>query len=395
MASFSVGVVACSGGEGAPNVTAGSGGTSATGGSGSGGMGGGSGESTGGSPGTGGATPIDGGSSGGTNGGTDGGGSGGGSPGDGGTTTSMRRHGKSAGCGMAPVAGGTVTIQKCMGCSAAMGDCPRDCIAPEFAPRAAGGPVDFTMRPFTLRAPAGYNNMTAYPLLLGGGTCGSGGGGYDVPGDNGIHVNLAIHNGNGPDGICFADGGQACSGDTTHLAYCVNSPEIPYVRAILAWVEAHYCVDLDKEFIIGASSGAWEAYTNGCGNADQLRGFMANAGGKREHRWPCNGPIAAYMIANTGDGMNPITTGGLEPHLDSHGSSAARDELLVRNGCTGGVAAGTQYSPQYPKCIKYNCPAAYPVVWCALGGGHTNTNDGGVNYAAGVWPFFMSLPASP
>ena len=91
----------------------------------------------------------------------------------------------------------------------------------------------------------------------------------------------------------------------------------------------------------------------------------------------------------------PITTGGVEPHLDSHGSSAARDELLVRNGCTGGVAGGTQYSAQYPKCVKYNCPAAFPVVWCALGGGHTNTQDGGVDYAAAVWPFFMSLPPTP
>ena len=392
--SLSIGAISCTGGEGAPKITAGSGGSNTTSGTGGEGGMGGSVNSTGGSPGTGGASPIDSGSSGGNS----GMGAGDASPGEAGTIMSMRRHGKSAGCGMAAAAApGALTIPKCAdGCSAATGNCPRDCIAPEFAPR-AGGNVDFTTRPFTVKAPAGYDNMTAYPVFMGGGGCGSGGGGIDLPGDNGIHVALAIHNGGNLDGGCFADGGQACSGDTTKLALCVNSPEVPYVRAVLAWVETHYCVDLDKEFIGGSSSGAWEAYTNGCGDADQLRGFMANAGGKREHRWPCTGPVAAFMIANTGDGMNPITTKPPpEPHLDSYGSSAARDELLVRNGCTGGLMSkGTTYSAQYPKCTKYECPPAYPVVWCELGGGHTNTQDGGINYINAVWPFFMSLPPSP
>jgi poly(3-hydroxybutyrate) depolymerase len=275
-----------------------------------------------------------------------------------------------------------------------MGDCPRDCIAPEFAPR-AGGNVDFTARSFSLQLPAGYDPKTAYPVFMGGGGCGSGGGGYAPPGAGGaIRINLAIKNGGGLDGACFADGGQACSGNTTTLSYCVNSPEMAYVRGILSYVESHYCVDLDKEFIGGASSGAWEAYTLGCGDADQLRGIVALAGGKRENRWKCTGPVAAFMIADKGDGENPIMTNSVEPHLDSHGSLASRDELLVRNGCVG--TASTVYDPKYPSCLKYTgCPAAYPVIWCALNGGHVNTTEGGVNYQQAIWPFFMSLPPAP
>jgi poly(3-hydroxybutyrate) depolymerase len=170
---------------------------------------------------------------------------------------------------------------------------------------------------------------------------------------------------------------------------------VPYVRAILNFVESSFCVDLDKEFIGGTSSGAWETYTVGCGDADQLRGIAPNAGGKREHRWACKGPQAALMIANSGDTANPVVTGGLEPHLDSHGSAAARDELLMRNGCQI-TDKGTMYDAAFPSCLKYpSCPAAYPVVWCELNGGHTNTNQGGIDYARAIWPFFMSLPPRP
>jgi hypothetical protein len=286
-----------------------------------------------------------------------------------------------------------LSIPKCTGCTAAMGNCPRDCIAPEFAPRTAGN-QDFTSRSFSVQLPSGYSANTAYPIFMGGKGCGSGGTGFAPPGATGaIRVNLAIKNGGPLDGTCFADGGEACSGDTTNLAWCVNSPEMAYVRGILSWMEAHYCIDLDKEFIGGSSSGAWESYTLGCGDADQLRGLVAIAGGKREHRWPCTAPIAAFMIADTNDTENPIVVSTLEPHLDSHGSSAERDELLARNGCIG--TTGTVYDPKYPACVKYDCPAAYPVVWCALNGGHTNTVQGGVDYVNAAWPFLAALPTPP
>ncbi|HET6284794.1 MAG TPA: hypothetical protein VFH73_27810 [Polyangia bacterium] len=311
-----------------------------------------------------------------------------------------RRHGKSAGCGMAPGAAGAqqLSIPKCMGCSAAMGNCPRDCIAPEFAPGGASvvGGQNFTSRGFSFRLPAGYQPDTPYPVFLGGSGCGGGASGYNPGATGAITVALAILTGSHPDGSCFADGGIACSGTAANIPLCVNGPEMAYVRGILSYLESHFCVDLDREFIGGVSSGAWEATTLGCGDADQLRGFVSVAGGKREHRWPCTGPIAAFMIADTGDSGNPI--GPLAqintPSLDSYGSAPQRDELLVRNGCQGKATA--VYDPAYPLCVKYTgCPAAYPVVWCELHGGHVQTNEGGVNYGSAIWPFFKALPPPP
>jgi len=49
-----------------------------------------------------------------------------------------------------------------------------------------------------------------------------------------------------------------------------------YVRGILSWMEARYCIDLDKEFIGGSSSGAWESYTLGCGDAHPEEGPYYN-----------------------------------------------------------------------------------------------------------------------
>ena len=133
------------------------------------------------------------------------------------------------------------------------------------------------------------------------------------------------------------------------------------------------------------------------------------SGGLRLHRPPCTGPQAAIMVEGLGDGANPI--GPIVPpdgNLDSPGSAPARDEILKRNGCVApdfvfdysettkkqGNAPHTQWDPMYPECVKYTgCPAAYPVVWCALPCGHQCDNAGGVSYKAGIWKFWMSLPS--
>jgi polyhydroxybutyrate depolymerase len=197
-------------------------------------------------------------------------------------------------------------------------------------------------------------------------------------------------------GNCFADGGIRCTPDIANVADCVNGPEIPYFLSVMNWVEANFCVDLGSEFAGGGSSGAWEAILAGCGAANTLRGIYSLAGGLREHRWPCNGPIAAFMIVSDNDTNNPV---GPLPKLftieDSFGSAPARDEMLTRNGCVGKATA--PYDPGYPACVKYTgCPAAYPVVWCEFAGGsHNNPTFNGVNYLNAVAPFLFGLPPAP
>jgi polyhydroxybutyrate depolymerase len=193
---------------------------------------------------------------------------------------------------------------------------------------------------------------------------------------------------------CFADGGPS-------IGNRADTPELPYFRAVLADVEAHYCVDRSKVFVSGNSSGAWEAITLGCAASDVIRGFTSYGGGLRNARPPCKGPVAALLIAGTADASYPI--GPLDPsnpvdkvaidRLGSFGLAPARDELLQRNGCVGTATA--VWDPAFPLCRQFTgCPPAFPVVWCELPGiGRNPTLAGGVQYLPGpMWKFLSALP---
>jgi poly(3-hydroxybutyrate) depolymerase len=330
--------------------------------------------------------------------------------GDGGWPAKGRTGMKSAGCGKMPmgaVATGftnhRITLPPCADCT--VPNCPKNCIAPPFAMggrnfQTAGNGETFLNRDFTIQLPAGYDPTLPYPLFFGASGCGNAppqaGAGTAIPGTAGAikvglqQVSLASV------GNCFADGGIRCAPNIANVADCVNGPEIPYFLAVLDWVESNVCVDLGKEFSGGTSSGAWESILAGCAAADKLRGIYTFAGGLREHRWPCNGPIAAFLIASDIDQANPV---GPLPKLftieDSYGMAPERDEMLARNGCVGKATA--PFDPKFPSCVKYTgCPAEYPVVWCEFAtGGHANPNYNGINYANAIAPFLLGLPPAP
>lgn len=337
-------------------------------------------------------------------GGTAGSGGAGGMPGKG--RTGM----KSAGCTKAPEGAGSdsftnhrIAIPACASCT--VPNCPKDCIAPPFAPggvnaQTAGNGQTFIDRDFTVRLPAGYDPNVAYPVFYGGNGCGNKppltGGAFRIPGEEAA-IRIGLQQVSSEEvGSCFADGGIRCAPDIENVAACENGPEIPYFRAVQSWVESRFCVDLGQEFVGGLSSGAWEAQLAGCASADSIRGIYALAGGLREHRWACNGPVAAIMIASDNDQNNPV---GPLPELfvieDSYGNAPARDELLVRNGCVGRDTA--PWDPKFPACLKYTgCPPEYPVIWCEFAGGsHADPNYENVNYLDAVAPFLLGLPPAP
>jgi hypothetical protein len=279
-------------------------------------------------------------------------------------------------------------------------NCPRDCVAPPFAPggvnfQTAANGETLVDRDFTIQLPANYDPDVPTTLFFGADGCGPKpplkGAGYTVPGEND-----AIKVGLQQIGECFADGGLRCAPDIKNVGACVNGPEIPYFLAVQRWVEDNFCVDLGQEFIGGMSSGAWESILAGCGAATSLRGFYSMAGGLREHRWACNGPIAAFMIVtetDTGNPVGPLTK--LNVVEDTYGMAPARDEILARNGCVGKATA--PFDPKYPSCVKYTgCPATYPVVWCNFANGlHANPTYNNVNYANAIAPFLLGLPPAP
>lgn len=317
---------------------------------------------------------------------------------------------KSAGCGKMPMGAVATTftnhriqIPTCPSCT--VPNCPKNCIAPPFAP--GGRDAQMTSngetlvdRDYTIELPAGYDPGHPYPLFFGANGCGPMpplmGAAFSIPGEEGaIKVGLQQVSLQSV-GNCFADGGIRCTPNIANVADCVNGPEIPYFLAVVDWVESNFCVDLGMEFAGGGSSGAWESLLAGCAAADKLRGIYTLAGGLREHRWPCDGPIAAFMIASDADTNNPV--GPLSQLFvieDSYGMAPARDEILARNGCVG--KATVPYDPKYPACVKYTgCPATYPVVWCEFAGGsHDNPTYNNVNYLNAVAPFLMGLPPAP
>src|SRR5262249_28046147 len=152
--------------------------------------------------------------------------------------------------------------------------------------------------------------------------------------------------------------------------------------AMIADVEAKYCIDKSKIFVHGYSSGAWETYLLGCARPNVVRGIGPQVGGGLRLNGPkcMNQPVAAIMVEGLQDTENPIGPTA-QPVHDSHGSAPARDEILARNGCQG--TATTMWDPMYPLCVKYTgCPDKYPVVWCAINTAHTPD----MQYAyGGIW----------
>lgn len=260
----------------------------------------------------------------------------------------------------------------------------------------SSGPYDFTFRPYGVRLPEGYDRAKPYAVTFGGGGCGSSaqnfasnpGGGLQMAGTGKtIQIGLSYISG------CFSDGGPFIDNRP-------DTPDEPYFRAVWADIEKHYCIDKSQVFVGGVSSGAWEAYMLGCAASDIVRGIGTNEGGMRTSRPTCKKPIAAILVAGEADTENPI--GPLDPvadkgaiaRLGSFGSAPGRDEILKRNGCTG-TDTVTYEDAKYGACKRYTgCPAAYPVVWCALPGvTHNGSTYMGTNYVPGpMWDVLSKLP---
>ncbi len=263
------------------------------------------------------------------------------------------------------------------------------------------GNYTLALRPYAVKLPTNYDATKAYAVSFGGGGCGSGAAAFAAsPGGNfsyapnGLTIQVGLNSMTG----CFNDGGPSIGNRT-------DSPEEPYFRAVVADLEAHYCIDKSKLFMAGYSSGGWEAYTLGCAASDLLRGIGADEGGMRSMHPTCKGPVAAVLVAGEADTENPI--GPLDPNnasdkiaigrLGSLGSAPGRDDILMRNGCSGSTSAPyTGSAGKYPQCMQYTqCPAAYPVIWCGLPGvGHNSSTYGGASYSPGpMWDVLSALSA--
>jgi len=222
-------------------------------------------------------------------------------------------------------------------------------------------------RRYWTKLPTSYDGSRPTPLVFYGPGCGASGV-EGAPLDNSIK-NDAMRVFVIGTGGCFDTGGP--------------EPETGYFNAVLDEVQANYCTDSGKVFVSGYSSGAWLSDLLACTAGDRITAIGTAAGGFKANHPPCKGNPGAMFHAGTGDTANPITK--LNGTGMNEGSSAARDRMIMDNGCTMETKV---WDPAFPYCKEYiGCKR--PVIWCEQNVGHSNGEEVA---RTGWWKFWSSLP---
>jgi hypothetical protein len=239
-------------------------------------------------------------------------------------------------------------------------------VAPAYAPA-------YSMRKYFTYMPHNYDPTKAYPVTMWGPGCGaSGPEGNQLMGsgatDSYIEIQLLQKN------SCFSTSSA-------------DSPEVPYFDVVLQQISDNYCIDKGQVFVAGYSSGSWLTHLLGCQRGNVIRGIGSASGGILVDHGTCTGPIAAIMTADSSDTTNPIISIDMATGTPK-GSGAARDRILMTNGCQ---MTSKPWNPAFPGCQIYDgCMTDFPVVWClTMGQGHST---GGINSSKGFWQFWSTLP---
>jgi hypothetical protein len=244
-------------------------------------------------------------------------------------------------------------------------------------------------RRYFIRLPPGYMPDKKYKLLIAASSCTGGNQSLAAMGDVGmvtdatggaILISPVVEPGVWDPDQCYDDKDP-------------NSIENPFLERFLDQAGEKYCYDKNKVFVQGHSSGGW--YSNMIGftwAAERIRGFSSNGGGLPDNsaeRPKINDkPIAGLWIHPTGDTEQPMA------------ARRAVSRALVINKCMG---AGTNLMDEtvWTKapsavwamggavgCKKYECPEAFPVIFCQPPGGHQNLSW----HSDAAWAVFNALP---
>jgi len=177
-----------------------------------------------------------------------------------------------------------------------------------------------------------------------------------------------------------------------------TASDLPYYDAMRTAVESAYCIDGERRYHAGVSSGAFAAQGFAC-RRDGVAAVWAALGGVHHpvnpygvtvHPLPepeeCNGPVPIMAMASTNDTLVPPTTY----------TRPARDAWLAINGCD--PQSGTHYDHMVPfadqaagaglgtactgqidcECLEYTCTSER-TVWCEY------TGTGGNGHS---WPLY-------
>jgi poly(3-hydroxybutyrate) depolymerase len=160
----------------------------------------------------------------------------------------------------------------------------------------------------------------------------------------------------------------------------MSSVEYPFFDALHKTIESTFCVDPDRQFYAGFSTGARLAYMLDCAFPDVLRAVGAIQGVQPPLPTCKKKPIGLFVLADT---MEPANA---NPYS---GNVTAASRIFAQNGCTGtfvspmppggcGAACMTYDTmttaplPPTTTCVKYTgCPVDGPIVFCStIGQGH-------------------------
>jgi polyhydroxybutyrate depolymerase len=167
-----------------------------------------------------------------------------------------------------------------------------------------------------------------------------------------------------------------------------GSADVQLFKALVSSLSSSYCIDPNRIFSTGHSTGAVMTNSLGCSFGDVLRAIAPASGSPpgTAGRTVCTGRVAALVAHGENDPMIPFSQG-----------EATRDFWLAQNGCTSRTAP---WSPE-PVCVEYQgCQSDLPVVWCVHDGGHAWPSlsygcdlDGGtcIDGGSAIWAFFSSF----
>lgn len=234
---------------------------------------------------------------------------------------------------------------------------------------------------YIVSLPATYDPETPYPL------------GFGLHGHGRTHANCQ-------DGDCagFANEME----DVAILVYpksvsdgwqddgSVRDRNLTLFGALLDTMLAGYCVETDRVFVAGTSSGATFTNDVGCHLGDRVRAVIPVAGGVPS-REGCVGSPAALVVHGVDD-----------PHVLFEYGEDARDAYRAHNGCTAetvpaiaGLHDRVVAERESHECADYvGCDARSPVRWCEHSeGGYDGSTHGWPLFGGeAIWQFVSELP---